>query len=158
METIWMRAAWSRGCLRMWSRSWTSQMMWIYCVILLRRPTKLGAQETEVTINLSLFSDRVNELEKIETVFFSRSPTLTYLFAHLSQGECYELVLHESRQLSWRPNSTRALVILGDDLPHEPTYSYNYLRLDWKIEAAALAAEGVKIYGAYCSNDPQFSL
>ncbi len=37
--------------------------------------------------------------------------------------ECYELVLHQVQtQLNWSPGSQRALVMIGDAIPHDTTY------------------------------------
>ena len=53
--------------------------------------------------------------------------------------ECYELVLHEARSFAWSPNArSRALVMIGDDVPHGPNYKGNRKRLDWRAEASAL--------------------
>ncbi|KAK3101509.1 hypothetical protein FSP39_004105 [Pinctada imbricata] len=52
--------------------------------------------------------------------------------------ECYELVLHEVQELSWRPGSQRALVMIGDALPHEPSYPDNKLKLDWRKRQTSL--------------------
>ena len=62
--------------------------------------------------------------------------------------ECYELVLHETRtKLSWTPDTQRSLVMIGDAIPHSPSYPLNSLKLDWKKEAKDLADQlGVRIY------------
>ena len=62
--------------------------------------------------------------------------------------ECYELVLYEAREkLSWTPGTQRSLVMIGDAIPHPPTFHMNTLKLDWKVEAKKLHDElGVKIY------------
>jgi len=59
--------------------------------------------------------------------------------------ECYELVLREAQSFSWRPDATRAFVLIGDDVPHAP--AANPGRLNWRDEVAALAALGVPVYG-----------
>lgn len=69
-------------------------------------------------------------------------------------GECYELALWQSRQFSWRLGSMKALVMIGDDLPHDPHFPGNVMQLDWNHEVAQLQAEGVKIYGVWVSTDP----
>ncbi|HEY0753815.1 MAG TPA: vWA domain-containing protein [Ktedonobacteraceae bacterium] len=58
--------------------------------------------------------------------------------------ECYELVLHEAQELSWRPDTKRVLVMIGDDVAHEP--ADNPQQLNWRTEVAALAARGINIY------------
>ncbi|XP_045199051.2 uncharacterized protein LOC123553388 [Mercenaria mercenaria] len=68
--------------------------------------------------------------------------------------ECYELVLHEVRtKLTWTPGSQRALVMIGDCRPHEPDYSQNKLKLDWRKEADSLAVVGVRIYSVQCGSN-----
>lgn len=65
--------------------------------------------------------------------------------------ECYELVLHEVRtKLSWTAGSQRALVMIGDCNPHEPSYRDNKLKLDWRVEADELGKMGVRIYSVQC--------
>ena len=49
--------------------------------------------------------------------------------------------------MSWTPGTQRSLVMIGDAIPHPPSYSMNRLKLDWKAEAKKLHDElGVKIY------------
>lgn len=67
--------------------------------------------------------------------------------------EAYEYVLHQARGLRWNPAAeARILVVLGDDVPHPPSYPGNRLKLDWRTEASALSAEGVTIYGVQALN------
>ncbi|XP_071118228.1 uncharacterized protein [Haliotis cracherodii] len=66
-------------------------------------------------------------------------------------GECYELVLRQiGEELSWTPGSNRAIVLIGDEPPHTPSFSGNKLRIDWKKELKSLTNMGVKIYGVEC--------
>ena len=62
--------------------------------------------------------------------------------------ECYELALHEASKLSWK-SDRRALVMIGDEVPHQVGYRYGSFvnNLDWKKETEALNAMDVKIYG-----------
>jgi hypothetical protein len=64
--------------------------------------------------------------------------------------ECYELVLHEAQELSWRPEARRILVMIGDDVAHE--VHDNPRHLDWRAEVAALAARGINIYAVQALN------
>ena len=66
--------------------------------------------------------------------------------------ECYELALHEARNLGWTDgiDSGRALVLIGDDLPHPPDYPQNKKQLDWATELIALQEMGVKVYPLQC--------
>ncbi|OWF53078.1 uncharacterized protein LOC110446844 [Mizuhopecten yessoensis] len=66
--------------------------------------------------------------------------------------ECYELVLHEVQSLNWTPGSQRALVMIGDNNPHEPNYPQNNQRLDWRTESDNLSNMGVRIYSVQCQN------
>ncbi len=69
--------------------------------------------------------------------------------------ECYELVLREAHaELSWRPDSQRALVVIGDATPHAPSYPLNSLKLDWRRECAMLKESGIRIYAVQCLNRP----
>jgi hypothetical protein len=63
--------------------------------------------------------------------------------------ECYELVLHEARSLAWRAGATRALVMIGDERPHEPDYPMNTKKLDWRNELKMLQEMEVKVYGVH---------
>ncbi|MEO6892726.1 MAG: vWA domain-containing protein [Ktedonobacteraceae bacterium] len=65
--------------------------------------------------------------------------------------ECYELVLHEAQELSWRPDAKRVLVMIGDVVPHAP--EDNPQHLNWRTEVAALAARGISIYGVQALNN-----
>ncbi|HEY1351118.1 MAG TPA: vWA domain-containing protein [Ktedonobacteraceae bacterium] len=64
--------------------------------------------------------------------------------------ECYELVLNEAQELSWRPEARRVLVMIGDEVAHEP--QDNPRHLDWRTEVAALAASGISIYAVQALN------
>ncbi|XP_069133537.1 uncharacterized protein [Argopecten irradians] len=66
--------------------------------------------------------------------------------------ECYELVLHEVQSLDWTPGSQRALVMIGDNNPHEPGYPQNKKKLNWRTEADNLSKMGVRIYSVQCKN------
>ncbi|XP_033751973.1 LOW QUALITY PROTEIN: uncharacterized protein LOC117335841 [Pecten maximus] len=66
--------------------------------------------------------------------------------------ECYELVLHEVQSLNWTPGSQRALVMLGDNNPHEPGYPQNKKKLNWRTEADNLSKMGVRIYSVQCQD------
>ena len=61
--------------------------------------------------------------------------------------ECYELVLHEARQLHWSASKSKVLVMIGDDVPHPPNYALNTKKLDWRNEIDLLTTMGVNVYG-----------
>ena len=53
--------------------------------------------------------------------------------------ECYELVLRQMRtDLGWTPGTKRALVMIGDAIPHEVDYYGNTQKIDWKEEVIGL--------------------
>ena len=61
--------------------------------------------------------------------------------------ECYELVLREAHtKVSWTPTSRKALVMIGDAVPHAPLSPRNAPKIDWRVEAAELVRKGVSIY------------
>lgn len=66
-------------------------------------------------------------------------------------AECYELVLHEARSFNWG-SGTKTLVIIGDDIPHSPSYPDNIGGLDWRIEIEMLLGMGVHVYGVQALN------
>ncbi len=63
--------------------------------------------------------------------------------------ECYELVLHESRSLQWQAGNLKALVLIGDDVPHEKNYTLNTGRIDWRNELDLLLEAGIRVYGVH---------
>jgi hypothetical protein len=64
--------------------------------------------------------------------------------------ECYELVLHEAQSLDWSKDAARAMVLIGDDVPHGP--NANPKKLDWRKELAKLADMGIPVYGVQALN------
>jgi hypothetical protein len=64
--------------------------------------------------------------------------------------ECYELVLHEARQLDWTAAKSKVLVLIGDDVPHPP--HSNPKKLDWRNEIELLLEMGVNVYGVQALN------
>jgi len=66
--------------------------------------------------------------------------------------EAYELALRQcAKQMSWREDHAKALVMIGDSIPHPP--SFTPYAIDWEEEVADLAKKGVKIYSVQCGND-----
>ena len=63
--------------------------------------------------------------------------------------ECYELVLHESRALSWKSGRSKVLCMIGDDVPHPPTYPDNKKRIDWRNELGLLLEAQIHVYGVH---------
>jgi hypothetical protein len=66
--------------------------------------------------------------------------------------ECYELALHEARNLGWSEDNTvgRALVLIGDECPHPPEDPQNVQHLDWREELQELKKIGVRVYPLQC--------
>eukprot|EP00117_Sycon_ciliatum_P017077 scpid37354/ scgid5201/ Polyubiquitin; Ubiquitin; Ubiquitin-related len=67
--------------------------------------------------------------------------------------ECYEWVLVKAQTLSWRPNSAKALVVIGDALPHPAGYTDQ--DISWRQELLTLKDMGVKVYGVQALNQTQ---
>lgn len=61
--------------------------------------------------------------------------------------ENYELVLREANKLSWDPNAAKALVVIGDECPHPPSYTTE--KINWWHELDALIEKNVKVYGVH---------
>jgi len=66
--------------------------------------------------------------------------------------EAYEAVLHEARGFNWTSGESKALVMIGDEVPHPATDRQNRHNYDWQNEARALRDLGIKIYGVQCLN------
>src|SRR5262249_54131040 len=64
---------------------------------------------TYVTKHLELTSKTADICKFVETV----KPTYGG-----DAPECYELVLHEAQSLDWSKDATKAMVLIGDDVPH----------------------------------------
>lgn len=60
--------------------------------------------------------------------------------------ECYELVLNRARQLKWRSGKSKVLILIGDDVPHGPSYPQNKEHLDWRNELGLLLEAGIHVY------------
>lgn len=67
-------------------------------------------------------------------------------------AECYEFVLNHARTLSWSAGTSKSFIMIGDAIPHEPSYPLNTRKLDWKNESSLLAEAGVKIYSVQAMN------
>jgi len=64
--------------------------------------------------------------------------------------EAYEFVLREVRNLSWDPNHSHALVMIGDEIPHAPSYTTE--KIFWKTELTKLSEMGIVVYGVQALN------
>jgi hypothetical protein len=84
------------------------------------------------------------------------------------EPECYELVLHDAQSLSWtkeeeekdaagkdtkKTETMKALVIIGDEEPHEKQDLKGKVEYDWREELAALKAQGIYVYGVQCAKN-----
>jgi hypothetical protein len=63
--------------------------------------------------------------------------------------ECYELALNEARAQNWRAGAKKVMVLIGDDVPHEPSYPGNVKRIDWRNELRLLLEADVHVYGVH---------
>jgi hypothetical protein len=59
--------------------------------------------------------------------------------------EAYELALRDARGFSWTEGYSKALVVIGDEVPHPPSYTTE--KINWWEELEKLSEKGVKIYG-----------
>lgn len=67
--------------------------------------------------------------------------------------ECYELVLNEARtKLQWQAGREKILVMIGDDVPHNVGYRYNYVNntIDWRNELGLILESDIHVYGIHC--------
>jgi hypothetical protein len=64
--------------------------------------------------------------------------------------ECYELVLKTARtDFSWRDDSNKIFIMIGDAAPHSVTYRDNKEKLDWLEQTELLNKEGVKVFAVH---------
>jgi hypothetical protein len=67
--------------------------------------------------------------------------------------EAYEYVLYLARNtFKWIEGSKRALVLIGDDVPHGPSYYGNTQKIDWRKEIEALQSIDVNVYAVQALN------
>ncbi|PVD19564.1 hypothetical protein C0Q70_20054 [Pomacea canaliculata] len=59
--------------------------------------------------------------------------------------ECYEWVLRKTQSLDWSEEAAKALVVIGDCLPHPKGHTDQ--QVFWRDELALLSGMGVKVYG-----------
>jgi len=60
--------------------------------------------------------------------------------------EAYEAALKAGKEMDWREGASRAFVLIGDEIPHEPNYYANKDNLDWKKELKGMVEKGITIY------------
>ena len=59
--------------------------------------------------------------------------------------------MHEAiKKYSWSVNSKKILVLIGDDVPHGPSYHLNKDKINWKVAARTLAENGIQVYTIQC--------
>jgi hypothetical protein len=64
--------------------------------------------------------------------------------------ECYELVLNQARtNLSWKSGRVKVLILIGDDVPHGPSYPLNVNKIDWRNELGLLLEAGINVYAIH---------
>eukprot|EP00026_Physarum_polycephalum_P003625 Phypoly_transcript_03638.p1 GENE.Phypoly_transcript_03638~~Phypoly_transcript_03638.p1 ORF type:complete len:690 (+),score=148.68 Phypoly_transcript_03638:252-2321(+) len=64
--------------------------------------------------------------------------------------EAYELALKEARFFSWEDDTSKALVMIGDEVPHPPSFTTE--NINWWEELDCLVNMGVKVYGVRALN------
>lgn len=60
--------------------------------------------------------------------------------------EEYQEALYQARTASWKSGTSKSIIMIGDDIPHEPNYHLNVRKIDWRNEAKLLSESGIKIY------------
>ncbi len=63
----------------------------------------------------------------------------------------YEIVLNHARRLNWKAGAIKILVIIGDEVPHGPSFvNLAGQSLNWENELDLLLEMGVIVYGVHC--------
>ncbi len=69
-------------------------------------------------------------------------------------AECYEYVLRQVHsKLSWkpsRPKYVKALIMLGDAIPHDMNDGNNKFKIDWRLEAEKLKNRDISVFSVQC--------
>lgn len=69
------------------------------------------------------------------------------LFAHYMA----RLTLYNYQSLSWDPECSKALIVIGDEIPHPASYTDQ--DIFWKDQTQKLADMGVVVYGVQALNN-----
>ncbi|KAM9955904.1 hypothetical protein ACTFIW_002112 [Dictyostelium discoideum] len=70
--------------------------------------------------------------------------------------ECYEYSMRKARELPWSIYSKKSFIIIGDDVPHPPSYTDQHFY--WRNELHYLTKIGIKVYGVQCHNNSHAKL
>lgn len=63
----------------------------------------------------------------------------------------YERVLNEARSISWTAGKSKVLVVMGDEVPHGPTFRANNGKsYNWRNDLELLLEAGVNVHGVHC--------
>lgn len=68
------------------------------------------------------------------------------------EPEAYEMVLHEARELNWRTDAEKVLIMVGDEVPHGFHGHDKQARYHWERELEHLFQENVTVHGVQCLN------
>ena len=68
--------------------------------------------------------------------------------------ECYEYVLNRARSFNWSAGRHKALVMVGDAIPHGPNERQNTKRLNWRNELKLLLEAGINVHAVQCLSRP----
>jgi len=100
------------------------------------------------TLTILDFTNDVNEIKKfLDTIKKTNGG---------DAPECYEYVLRKARELPWSFNSKKSLIIIGDDVPHPPSYTDQFYY--WRNELHFLSKIDVRVYGVQCFNNKHAQL
>jgi len=66
-------------------------------------------------------------------------------------AECYELALLQATKMSWRGDCGGCVVLIGDDVPHPPSYTSK--KVYWRDEVQKLVNRKIKIYSVQAGSN-----
>ncbi len=69
-----------------------------------------------------------------------------------NEGEAYEQALEVMKHLTWRVDSVKVVVLVGDDIPHAPHFPGNTAHTDWRECLAYLTAMNIAFYSIQCTH------
>lgn len=92
------------------------------------------------------FLDFTDDVAKLSDFINNTKPTYGG-----DADECYELVLRTGRtQASWRPDSTKIFMVIGDANPHSESYPLNSEHIRWQDESKQLSDMHIQVFGVHC--------
>lgn len=146
----------------------TTGSMYSYLTEVRSQLSRIIGEVNQVTVNSNMAVIAYGDYCDANTTYVTKTLDLTSDFQNVQTfvnqvqatgggdaPEAVEEALFQANQLNWRPDSNRAVVLIGDAPPHGvvDSLSNSLYGHDYKVETAALSQKNVKIYAVQCGRD-----